>query len=450
MFSVFTSFFRKGNARTLRAKRNILYSFILKIVSIGISLLIVPVTINYLNPSTYGIWLTLSSVLSWIAFFDIGFTQGFRNKFAEALAHNDHDLAKCYVSTTYFALFIIFGVVLLVSLLANQHINWSTILNVNQSYNSELKHTFCILLIFFCLQMILKVITTILLADQRTALASSIDTIGQTFNLIAIIILTKITRVGSILNLATVISVIPTLVLIISSLFFFSGRYKQFKPSLRSIRPSIALNIVSLGGKFFVIQISQILVFQCTNLIISHTKGPDEVTVFNVAYKYFAVFNMLMSIFITPFWSAFTEAYSKSDFIWMNKIYKKLTQLGLLITIMIIISLFISPLIFKYWLNGQVEVPLIISSGIAMYTIFASIGGISTTLLNGIGKIYIQMYIHLFFAIITVPFLYLTLNQFGLFGGIAFLSLNPLIHLVISRRQLYLVLNKKANGIWGK
>lgn len=45
-------------------------------LSIIISLLLVPVTLNYLNSYEYGVWLTLSSILVWINYFDIGLGNG--------------------------------------------------------------------------------------------------------------------------------------------------------------------------------------------------------------------------------------------------------------------------------------------------------------------------------------------------------------------------------------
>ena len=57
-----------------------------------ISLLLVPLTIDYLNPTQYGIWITLMSVIAWFNFFDIGLGNGLRNKFATAKAENkEHD-----------------------------------------------------------------------------------------------------------------------------------------------------------------------------------------------------------------------------------------------------------------------------------------------------------------------------------------------------------------------
>ena len=77
---------------------------LLKGGSIAISLLLVPLTLSYLNEYEYGVWLTLSSVLSWIYILDIGLGNGLRNKLTEAIALDDLKLAKIYVSTTFYSL----------------------------------------------------------------------------------------------------------------------------------------------------------------------------------------------------------------------------------------------------------------------------------------------------------------------------------------------------------
>ena len=70
------SFFSKGSERSILAKKQILYSFVLKAVSILIGLLFVPLLLNYLDAERYGIWLTLTSIVGWFTFFDAGLGNG--------------------------------------------------------------------------------------------------------------------------------------------------------------------------------------------------------------------------------------------------------------------------------------------------------------------------------------------------------------------------------------
>jgi hypothetical protein len=84
-------FFKKGHQRSINAKKNILLMLVIRGGSILISFFLVPLTINYVNPTRYGVWITLSSIISWFSFFDIGFGNGLRNKFAEAVAKGEND-----------------------------------------------------------------------------------------------------------------------------------------------------------------------------------------------------------------------------------------------------------------------------------------------------------------------------------------------------------------------
>ena len=56
-----------GNSRSIIVKKNIIASFFLKCISILVSLQVVPLTITYINPTKYGIWLTLSSIIAWLS-----------------------------------------------------------------------------------------------------------------------------------------------------------------------------------------------------------------------------------------------------------------------------------------------------------------------------------------------------------------------------------------------
>ena len=124
-----SAYFTKGNERSVAVKKNIAVSLVLKCISILVSLQVVPLTIGYVNPTKYGIWLTLSSIIAWLSYFDLGFAHGFRNRFAEAKAKGDMKLAKEYVSTTYAVLFLLFSVILLITLVVNNYLDWSRILN---------------------------------------------------------------------------------------------------------------------------------------------------------------------------------------------------------------------------------------------------------------------------------------------------------------------------------
>ena len=192
------SFFAKGHERSIRAKKQILYSIIVKGSSIIITLLLVPITIHYLNPTKYGIWLTLSSIIGWLTFFDIGLGNGLRNRFAEAIARNDIHLAKILVSTTYALLSLISIGVLSVFLIVQIFLDWTRILNTPSEMGTELRVLAILVVSLFCIQFVFNLIITILTADQKPALANFLNFLINLFSLVLIFTISKLTH-GSLL-----------------------------------------------------------------------------------------------------------------------------------------------------------------------------------------------------------------------------------------------------------
>ena len=187
------NYINKGNPRSVKAKKNILTSFIIKGASIVIGFLMVRITLDYLDQTKYGIWLTMSSFLTWFTFFEIGLGNGLRNKLAEALALKDYKLGKIYVSTTYAILSIVISVVALAFFIGNNFLDWSKILNTDPTLSKELSQLALIVFGFFFLRFVVKLIGIVLYADQRPAIANSFGPVGNLFALITIYILTKTT-----------------------------------------------------------------------------------------------------------------------------------------------------------------------------------------------------------------------------------------------------------------
>lgn len=442
--------FLEGDDRFINVKKNIFGSFILKILSIVFSLLIVSTTIKYVNPVQYGIWLTLSSIITWISYFDFGFAHGFRNRFAEAKANNDYILAKKYVSTTYFLLTILFTFIFIIIIILNNFVSWSSILNINPIFKSELRDVFNILAFFTCLNTIANVFTTLLLADQRPATSSFIQMLGQFLSLIVIFILTKFTT-GSLFYLALLFSGIPCLLLIVVTIIMFRGkRYKMYSPSLKFIELNLTKKILGLGGKFFVIMISMLVIFQLMNIIISRLLGPDAVTQYNIAYKYFSIINMVIIIILTPFWSAFTDAYVKEDYNWMLQMVNKLEKIFLLCLPLCIIMLIFSNWAIKLWIGNSVKISFYTLLSVALYILACTWGAVYMYLINGIGKVKLQLIIYLLFSLISYPLMYFTCKMYGLVGIVIMPTIVYITQAIFGRIQVYKIINKNAKGIWNK
>lgn len=444
-----TDFFTKGHQRTILAKKNIAASFLIKGISIAISLILVPLTINYINPTQYGIWLTLSSIVAWFSFFDMGFGNGMRNRFVEAKAKGDIIKARTYVSTTYAILGLIFGIVWVVFFFVNFFIDWSVVLNAPSNMTKELSTLALIVFSFFCMQIVLKTISTVLIADQKPAKSAFFDMLGQLLALIIIFILTKTTK-GSLLYLGLALGFIPIAVLLMSSFWFYRKQYKQVAPSFKYVKLSYANNIMKLGLKFFIIQIAAIVLFQSNNIIIAQLFGPRDVTSYNISFKYFNVITMIASIIMSPMWSAFTEAWHNDDYNWIKSTIKKLQFLWIILAIFTLLLLVFSKTAYRLWVGETILIPFYLSLFIAFNTIIIIWNMIYVQFLNGIGKIKLQLYSGVFGTCLSIPLALILARYIGIPGIVLASVILGLINTTWTYIQYKKIIENKAMGIWNK
>lgn len=447
--SLIGGFLSKGKGRTVKAKKNILGSILIKGASIIISLVLVPLTIDYVNPTRYGIWLTLSSIVGWFGFFNIGLTHGLRNKFAEAKAKGNIKAAQMYVSTTYFILALIFSTVWIVFLIVNPFLDWARILNVTSEMRAEVSTLAIIVFTYFCLQFVLKIINTLITADQQPAKASLIDLFGQLLSLIFIVVLVKTTE-GSLINLGVGLLLSPILILVLSNFYFFRNKYREFRPVWSSVDFKESKGLFNLGLVFFIISIAGLIQYQSANIIIAQSFGTYEVTSYNIVHKYFNILGMAFGIFLSPFWSASTDAYFQNDISWIKKAIKKyLLLIGVLVVVGFFMLMFSSE-VYRIWLKGQVEIDFIVSFWGFMFILTFMFGNLFVNFLNGISALRIQFWCSVLSPLVYIAVSMVLIKYFNL--GVQALFIASLIAnfngIIVAPIQYYLIVYKNKKGIW--
>jgi O-antigen/teichoic acid export membrane protein len=206
---------------------------------------------------------------------------------------------------------------------------------------------------------------------------------------------------------------------------------------------------MSLGVKFFVIQIAFIIVYETTIIIIAQL-FPEQVTPYNIAFKYFSVIPMVFGIILIPFWSAYTEAYVKNDFEWIKSSMKNLKKIWLLFSIGGIVMLIFADKVYALWVGPDIKVPFSLSLTIVCYIIINAWCTIFSVFLNGVGKLRLQFYSGLVGALINIPLALFLGKQMGSAGVILSTAILGIISAVWSPIQYNKIMNKTARGIWNK
>jgi O-antigen/teichoic acid export membrane protein len=281
---------RGVHPRTYRALLNSLWGIFIKGGSMGINLLLVPLTLRCLGNTTFGVWTTLSSLLTLLAFLDIGLGNGLRNRLTEALSKNDLLLARSYVSTAYAVYGGLQAVLLLLFGLGHTYLPWAALLNTTVD-DRLLRQLALILFVGVSLKLVLDLLTFVFYARQQPAKAGLLLLLTNALMLAGVYWLAEADR-GSLLNLGVVQAACPVLVLLIASVWQFTGPLRHLRPTWPLVRMQHLRGLLGLGIRFFVIQMAVIVIFYSDNLLITHLFGPAEVTPYTILRGHFyAVFH---------------------------------------------------------------------------------------------------------------------------------------------------------------
>ncbi len=430
-------------------KRNVLLSFLYKGVSIVTSFALIPLTIHYINKTQYGIWVGLSSAILWLNFFDIGLGNGLKNKLTEANALGNITKARTYVSTAYILLGIIAVLLFSLFLFFNQFLSWTKILNATDYRGDDLNMVALVVVGFFCLQFVIQLVNIVLIATHSAAKVSLINALGQIATITVIYILTRLTT-GSMYKLVFALAGIPLLVQLLASIWYFNSKYKQYAPGFKYVNFSYTRELLNTGGVFFMIQIGALLLMQTDNIIVTQLFGPGQLTTYNIAFKAFSVIVMVFSIIMMPFWSAYSDAYTRGDLDWIKNAMAKMYKVLFVVTVCAFALLLVSPLVYKYWIGKNTSVPFLLSFSMALYAIGYCAVMANCYLLNGTGKLRLQLYLYIMTTLVNIP-LAIFLARFWGLAGVMFS--NVLIYLfmgVVFHIQARKIINKTATGIWNK
>ncbi|MDO6470692.1 lipopolysaccharide biosynthesis protein [Maribacter sp. 1_MG-2023] len=440
---VFIKSYFEGNSRTNLLVKNVFSSLILRGLGTAINFLFVPLVINFVNAERYGIWLTLSSVLTWFTLLDIGFGNGLRNKFSEAVALDDIKEQRKLIHTTAAVLILISALIFILNVIFTDQIKWDEFLGVDASYRTELQQLVFLLISFFSLQFIFQIYNPIQYALQKPAMIARTILVGNALGLIGILYLREFSE-PSLFNLGFVVMGSNVLSIFLFTAYFFIVQRRDLIQKIEKPTLDTLGSIFSLGIKFFFLNIAYMVQFQTSNFLISKYFTPEKVTEFNIAFKLFSVASLVFGIILSPVWSSVTNAQVNNDYTWIKKLIKKLLLIWGVIAIGSIIVLMIAPTIYNLWIGDIITIPFITSLGVLLIVLSNCFSEIFISVLNGMGKVNLQFYISIFVIIFFVPIAYYfsVELEYGIFGICMAIVITNVNGLIVAPYQVYIEMRK--------
>lgn len=426
--------------RTRNYLRQIKGAVAYRAIAMAASFLAIPLMIGYLGQEQFGVWSTLLTVMSWVVFFDLGVGNGLRNKVAESLAKNERAEAARYIASGYTLIGLIALVVWVIVTATSYFIPWQAVFNTQAISEASLRTTIQIAAFFILLNFWVGLIGALLGAVQKT----SVVALGQLITNLAVLglvfVLTK-SADASISQLALVYGLSLVTSNILLSLWFYR-RHPELRPhpylDKRHVRP-----LLHVGLQFFTIQLAVLVIFTTDKMLITQLFGPQYVTLYEVVFKLFSVITFVHTLVSAPLWSAYTDAYHRQDFVWIQKMLRKqLMVFGGVTLAVLALGLSARPII-AIWIGRElvVSLPLIIVMGI--FVLISIWNNIFAMLVNGIGKIRLQLYTAVVAMLVNIPLsmFFATYLGLGLSGIVLGTICSLLLAAVALPIQVHLLIN---------
>jgi O-antigen/teichoic acid export membrane protein len=436
--------------RSSLLQKNILASFLIKGWSAFIVLLMVPATLHCLGEYKNGIWLTISSMLLWIDNMDIGLGNGLRNKIAEYMAQGEYERTRSLISSTFAMLTCIIIPVLLILMLLIAVGDTYVVFNATPSKVAHLDQVLMVTVTLVCISFIFKLIGNFYMGLQLPAVSNLLIALGQTLALIGTYIILW-SGSHSLMHIALVNTAVPLLVYLLAFPYTFLYKYPHLRPSFKLINPQEAKTVINMGVQFFIMQISSVILFMTSNLLISNLFSPEMVTPYQITYRYFSIILVIFTVICMPFWNATTDAYQRNDIEWICNATRKLRLMTIGIMACLVIMVVLSNTVYAIWIDRQTVIDIRMSIVMAAYIFILIYSMRYSYFINGIGKLRLQLIFTTAAAILFIPLAYLaTQLSHSIIWFMIVMCLVNIPGLIVNRIQFNKLIKGQARGLWNR
>jgi O-antigen/teichoic acid export membrane protein len=401
----------------VNAARTTITSGLSTVLTLVTGIVAIGLTARYLGTERYGLWLTISALLSWLAITDFGVGNALMNRLAERGSQDRSGIAQYYVASAFWLLCAIGLLVALIGIVLALALPWSTLLNVKSPQAvSELVPGIIMAFVVYAVGFPFSITNKIYSGYQQGYYINLWNIAASFLSLLALVITTQAHGGLPVLVLAAFGA--RQLVLGLSTVFVMS-RHPDLAPEPRRVGKSYLRQLLVLGGMFIALQASALLLNQTDNILIARALGPESVAIYGTCWRLFSYILMLQGLFLSPLWPAYGEAYARQDIHWIRRTLRLSVVGSLIVTISLcgVLILLVRD-ITRLWVGAAFIPPMRLVLGVALLQVIRAWTEPFVIFLNGISRLRAQMIYGLGTAVLSLVLRVLLVNRLGLEGVI--------------------------------
>lgn len=434
--------------RLTRIKLTIFSSFMARGLSVLISLISVPLTLNYLGAERYGLWLTINSIVGLFAFADLGIGNGLLNVISDAFGKKDAAKARKYTASAFAILTLVAVGLAVLFLAAYPFVPWASLLNVQSTIAAEeVGPSILIFALCFLIGIPIGIVGKVQAGYQEGYIVHFWSVIGKLMTLATLLLAIRVEGGLPLLVLALVGT--PLISSIFNTIHFFKFRQPELLPSFSEVNIAYGKQLLHTGLLFFILQSVGVVAYSSDSIILTRILGPDAVAQFGVTSQIFGLTAILLNIVLAPLWPAYAEAMAIGDKQWVKRIFLRSLGVSMAIAIpMSSILLFFGYDLLRLWIGTEIVPPMSLMVALAIWHSMTGINGNLATLLNGSGIIRFQIVCSVLMGIANVLLSIYLVRVWGV-SGVVWGSIIAQTVFIIIPSTIYIprLLNKVSNQI---
>jgi O-antigen/teichoic acid export membrane protein len=373
----------RGGERWRRINRTAATAASLRVVTLLSSLVSVPLTLKYLGPERYGIWVAMSSINTLLAFTDFGAGYGLMNRVARGTGTGDAELIRRSVSSTFFALLLVTALLLVGAACLYPLVPWQSGLHTRTTADGiAAGRAVAVMVTVFLLTTPFATVQRVQFAYQEGFQSQLWQIGGVLAGLVGLVAV--ISRKGDLWMLALASTAGPFLAVCLNWVDQFYRKRPWLRPRRQSWELRTAKEVIADGGFFLILQLAGTVVLSIDSLLIVHWFGPVSLTEYSLVARLYQIAPALGAVWFAPLWPAYAEAIARGDARWARKSLSSSTGLATACSalIAITVSFSIRPLVLL-WTHTAIKPSTWLITGFAVCTVIQTGTSAIAAYLNG-------------------------------------------------------------------
>ena len=388
------------------------------LTKMAISLVTVPLLLNYLGAEQFGLWYAMISlVLILTSVADGGVSNGVVTAVAKASAQNNPKAIKRILASSVFLLTCVSSFILLIVFLLSPHIPWGWLLNIDSAQMIESANSlFLAIATCMVLGWLASVVFKMRIGLQELPAVSIWNTLA--FLLILPALMLSIQFNAEIGLLAVAVVGTPIFVRMLASVFYIF-KHQQFIPSFKDIDLPSSMSLLGMGSVVFTVTLTQAIAVQSDQILVSNIAGLSEAAVYAVYGRLFMAASLLANFVFLAMWPMIARKTEDKQHLWVQKYFSLalFASTGFTLALVVVIALF-NATILELWVGEAIPSSIVLASAFGLAAVLQTVTLACNTLLIAIDERRMVLFANIFMAVVNLPLSILLISEFGVVGAV--------------------------------